>query len=285
MNNLLKKITLATAAIFTFTASYAAIASEPTEKTVLWEISGNGLNKPSYLFGTFHMLCKDDFIIREKVKKAFDKTTQLVIESNVFDPAELKVAQEGFTSDVAQSARLTKEQYALVDSVVRRKLNFSLKQLDHFRLSGILSFLAQQGFECANPQSFEATLYKEAQEKKMGFAVLETMKEQVDYANKGFSDTYFFKYLNTLDSLKANTARMASDYNREDLQAIFAQMDDPEMIHWVLTTRNINWANKMPDMMKEKSCFFAVGAGHLGGESGMINLLRAKGYKVKPIMK
>ena len=52
----------------------------------------------------------------------------------------------------------------------------------------------------------------------------------------------------------------------------------------LLEVRNENWMVKMPDMMKDKSTFFAVGAAHLLGEQGMINLLRKKGYVVKPIL-
>jgi len=36
-------------------------------------------------------------------------------------------------------------------------------------------------------------------------------------------------------------------------------------------------------MMKDKSTFFAVGAGHLGGPKGVINLLKSAGYKVKAV--
>ena len=53
---------------------------------------------------------------------------------------------------------------------------------------------------------------------------------------------------------------------------------------WLLEVRNENWMVKMPDMMKDKSTFFAVGAAYLLGEQGMINLLRKKGYVVKPIL-
>lgn len=52
----------------------------------------------------------------------------------------------------------------------------------------------------------------------------------------------------------------------------------------MLDGRNIDWLTKMPEMMKTKSTFFAVGAGHLPGDKGVIKLLRDKGYTVKPIL-
>jgi uncharacterized protein YbaP (TraB family) len=47
--------------------------------------------------------------------------------------------------------------------------------------------------------------------------------------------------------------------------------------------RNNNWIPKLVDLFSKKSCFVAVGAGHLAGENGLINLLKKQGYTVEPI--
>ena len=56
-----------------------------------------------------------------------------------------------------------------------------------------------------------------------------------------------------------------------------------DYIDLLLYNRNANWAKKMPAIMKSKATLFAVGAGHLGGEKGVINLLRQAGYTVRPV--
>jgi uncharacterized protein YbaP (TraB family) len=53
----------------------------------------------------------------------------------------------------------------------------------------------------------------------------------------------------------------------------------------VFDSRNENWAQKMPSIMSEKSTLFAVGAGHLIGDKGILNLLKKQGYKVKAVKK
>ena len=53
----------------------------------------------------------------------------------------------------------------------------------------------------------------------------------------------------------------------------------------VFDSRNENWAQKMPSIMAEKSTLFAVGAGHLIGDKGLLNLLKKQGYKVKAVKK
>lgn len=285
MIQLLKKLSFAIATICTVTTtSFANTLPQPTAKTVLWKISGNGLDKPSYLFGTFHMLCKDDLIISDKAKKAFAGTSQLVIETNIFDPAEIKLAQKEVMSDVPQSQRLSKEKYAFVDSVLRARIGVPLQRFDSLRLSALVGVLAQLGFTCPQPVSQEAALYQYAQQQQMKFATLETIKEQVDYMNKGFSDAYFFKFLQGIDSLKHVTTRMVSAYKTEDIDVIQQEMNDADMSYWLLTRRNANWAVKMPAMMQANSCFFAVGSGHLAGENGIIQLLKAKGYTVTPVL-
>nr|WP_295866247.1 TraB/GumN family protein [uncultured Chitinophaga sp.] len=276
---------LSFAIIFICSLTAAKAASRPpAEKSVLWKITGNGLDKPSYLFGTFHQLCKDDVIIVEKVKQAFAGAGQLVIEANIFDAAELQIAQRSVISDMPQSQRLSKERYAFIDSLLRAKMGVSMKRFDSIRLSALVGVFARLGFTCAQPVSQEALFYQQAQQRQMKFAVLETMQEQVDYMNKGFSDEYCFRYLKTIDTLQHTTTRMVNAYKAEDIEMLQLEMNDAEMSYWLLDQRNANWANRMPAMMKDNSCFFAVGSGHLAGKSGVISLLRDKGYTVTPVI-
>jgi uncharacterized protein YbaP (TraB family) len=51
----------------------------------------------------------------------------------------------------------------------------------------------------------------------------------------------------------------------------------------MFTERNESWVPGMKRLMQKESCFFAVGAGHLAGESGLITLLRKEGYRVEPV--
>ncbi|MBC9934727.1 TraB/GumN family protein [Chitinophaga qingshengii] len=284
MKHLRRKLSFAIAVIGTLTTAVHAATPSPTEKALLWKISGNGLDKPSYLFGTFHLLCKDDFMLRENVKEAFSGTAQLVMEANIFDPAELKVAQRAVRSDIPQSQRLSKEKYALIDSVLRARAGVPLQRFDSIRLSALVSIFAQLSFSCPQQVNLESILYQRAQQQKMKIAMLETMEEQVDYMNKGFSDEYFFKYLTTLDSQQTMTARMINAYKTENIDVLRQEMGDQDMTYWLLTRRNTNWADRMPDMMKANSCFFAVGSGHLAGDTGVIALLRKKGYTVTPVL-
>ncbi len=81
---------------------------------------------------------------------------------------------------------------------------------------------------------------------------------------------------------------MVEVYRQQDLERMDSLMhkSDPGMDEYMdilLYGRNRHWVEQMPEIMKGKSILFAVGAGHLPGEQGVINLLRKRGYKVTPM--
>ena len=81
---------------------------------------------------------------------------------------------------------------------------------------------------------------------------------------------------------------MVNVYREQDLEKMDELMkkSDPGMESYMdllLYNRNRRWVTIMPDSMKEGSVLFAVGAGHLPGEDGVIKLLQKKGYTVKPL--
>lgn len=66
--------------------SQAQTKSPKLENSLLWEVSGNGLSKPSYLYGTIHMICSSDYFLTEKTKKALESSEKLILEINFSDP-------------------------------------------------------------------------------------------------------------------------------------------------------------------------------------------------------
>ncbi len=80
---------------------------------------------------------------------------------------------------------------------------------------------------------------------------------------------------------------MVKAYTAEDINQLYEVIAENEMMgnfnELMLDNRNRNWIPVMEKNMKENQVFFAVGSGHLGGENGVINLLRTQGYELKPI--
>jgi uncharacterized protein YbaP (TraB family) len=93
--------------------------------------------------------------------------------------------------------------------------------------------------------------------------------------------------VNDFDAQKKEFNRMSTIYKSQDLEALYQLIaESPEMMgsqELLLDHRNRNWIPVMDSAMKKTSTFFAVGAGHLGGNQGVLELLRKQGYSVKPI--
>ncbi|HEX6915751.1 MAG TPA: TraB/GumN family protein, partial [Chitinophagaceae bacterium] len=82
----MKKILLAVPCLL---SAFFSVAQAPTEKSLLWKISGNGLSAPSYLYGTIHIMCPDDIRITPKLEAAFNSTRQLYLELDMDNPAAM----------------------------------------------------------------------------------------------------------------------------------------------------------------------------------------------------
>lgn len=259
--------------------------------SLLWEISGNGLAKPSFIYGTLHMMCAADFSINDKTKMALNNADQLVLELNLNDPKEMKEMEEQMTSKIPLSKRLSAHQFKQVDSVLTLKTGVSLKKLDQFALSTVYSFAITKTLPCPEIKSYEMEFLTLAKERNKSVDGLETVKDQVNSLEKSYTDNEIVEQIIAFDDYKSVFQDVVEAYKNEDLNRLNSLIKDkkfgasPESNKWMLEIRNANWVKKMPGMMKAKSCFFAVGAAHLGGDDGLIQSLRNAGYQVKPITK
>ncbi|MBO9727996.1 MAG: TraB/GumN family protein [Chitinophaga sp.] len=269
--------------------SSAEAQTSSLENSLLWEVSGNGLKQPSYLYGTIHMICENDFKITDKVTKAFNSSAALVLEADVFNPALVSQIRTEMASDVPLSKKLATADYAAVDSVLQLKCGMPLKTFDNFKLSMVMSLVAVKTFPCATPKSYEMALNKMATERNMHRDYMEDVIAQMRLLNKAYTDSQIVAQVKDFDSAVAGSVKLANLYKAEDINGLYTLMTSPELMDentmkYMLLVRNSAWAEKMPGMMQKESCFFAVGAGHLPGPGGVIALLKAKGYTVKPVM-
>jgi uncharacterized protein len=284
MKNVFKSILFLVVSQFGTTAN---AQTKTTDNSLLWEVSGNGLTKPSYLFGTVHMICGKDYVLKSKVKDAFAKTDKLALEINMADPNELAYMQQSLIGTELLSKKLTPTQLAELEGILQKQVGIGVKDVDSYTMATVMSLLAVKSFGCQDIKVYEMELMDKAKEDKKEIIGLETIKAQMEFLNKSYSDAQMmelFKHLNVTE-----TQKLVQNYITENLQGIYEEVTNKEVMDanakkWMLDTRNANWVKIMPELMKKESVFFAVGSGHLAGEQGVINLLMQKGYTVKPVM-
>jgi uncharacterized protein YbaP (TraB family) len=279
------------ASLFMSNSSFAQVKIEagvPNENSLLWEVSGNGLSKPSYLYGTIHMICGNDYFLSEKTKKAFNATESLFLEIDLSDPNELAFMQKAAMGTEPLSKKLTAKQLSDLDIILRKNTGMTIQQVDNFSMLTVLSLISMKSFGCENLKFYEMEFIGLAKESKKSIGGLETIEAQIQFLNKAYSDDEMIAMLKETNG--EETAKMVQNYVKENLPELYKEITTPKLMNenskkWLLEARNTNWAVKMPNIMKSQSTFFAVGAAHLLGKEGLINLLIKAGYSVKPVLK
>lgn len=286
MKNIIKSIVVVIAIIFS--VSIEAQTKDPKlENSLLWEISGNGLTKPSYLYGTVHMICSSDYFLTEKTKKAFDSSNKLVLEADLADPEELAMMQKMVIGKEPLSKKLSPEQFSKLDGILKKTTGLSVQQVDNYSMMAVMSLISMKSFGCADLKLYEMEFIEQAKKKNIDIAGLEKIEAQFKILDKAYTNEEMLSVLE--NSNVAETAELVKAYKQENIGDVFAIVTDKRYTsektkNEILDGRNRNWIKEMPKLMKDETVFFAVGSGHLGGEFGMINLLRNAGYIVKPVM-
>lgn len=287
MKNLFTSAVVVIVLIFSTTIQ-AQTNSPKLEDSLLWEVSGNGLSKPTYLYGTIHMICSGDYFISEKTKKAFDASDKLILEVNLDDPKEMTDMQQMVMGKEPLSKSLTPEQLTKLDAILKKSGGITLQRVDSFSLMSVMSLILSKSFECTDMKFYEMDFIASAKKRKEQIGGLETVKSQF----KSFEDAYSVNEM--IEMLEASDTALSKDmvvaYKQEKLEDLYEIITAEKVMNdkakkYMLYERNVNWVKSLPEMMKKESLFVAVGSAHLAGEQGLISLLRKAGYKVKPVTK
>lgn len=267
--------------------------AQELESSTLWKIEGNGIEKPSYLFGTIHITC--DASLEADVTKALDVTSQIVLEMDMDDPSlQAKMMKDMYLNDGKTiNDFVSKEEYASIDSLFQNTMGMSLKMLENVRPFFLSSMFYPKMIDCPM-QSFELELIKVAKAQNEEILGLETIEDQMKvFEDIPLEDQYADLIRMAEDNLeydKNSFAKLLEVYESEDITALLNMMNDEnnktvsEHQDVLLENRNKNWISKIEAFAQEQPTFFGVGAGHLAGENGVIQLLRKAGYSVTAVI-
>jgi uncharacterized protein YbaP (TraB family) len=261
------------------------------ENAILWKISGNGLAKDSYLLGTMHLMCEEDYLLKDKIKNLIPIVDVITFEINIGSEENKPIIPEMMKPDSNFLKGLTKAELTQMDSILTSQ-QLSIQMLDMMSPAVFISLLSLKSLECSDPRkvkTMETDIQALATASNKKIDDLETLKFQMDMLNNMFKASDLLEYLKKIDEMPAISKKMVTAYqteNLKDLETIIydnSYMSKEDLANF-LTKRNINWMNKIPSKMLASSHLFAVGAGHLVGKNGLLNLLAAKGYKLTPIL-
>jgi len=259
---------------------------------LLYRISGKDLKQDSYLFGTIHIMPKDNFQVSPQVMDAIKTSTTIAMEidmnislSDQMELIKLSTLPEGKTLKYF----MTDTAYGKLKSYCMDSVGWNEAKFNRFSILKPIFFSSLVLQEKMGKQkSFEEEFKKIGKKQGKRLMGLETMKYQMETMDR-ISIENQVKYLDSLSSM-AEFNELFALYQKEDISALHAYISRetasiPDFNHWFLDVRNTNWIPVIEKQIAAEPTFIAVGAGHLGGPAGVIELLRNQGYTVSGISK
>lgn len=269
------------------------------DDALLWKIEGKQITQPSFLFGTIHLIPAEDYFLPKGFEDALSQTKKIFFEidlDQMNDPGEMMGLMDKLImkNDTSLSELVGKDEYEKI-KVYFDNMGLPLAMFDRIKPLFLSAMAGTEGNPFAlkdgSFKSYELELAEMAKEKNLDIEGLESIEFQVsifDSIPYGIQAKMLLESVSTTHQNEHQVNEMYKSYKQQNLNALNETIskEDQQLLPYLemmLYNRNKNWIPIIKKEIQIASCFFAVGAGHLGGELGVINLLREQGYKVSPV--
>jgi len=288
------------------TAKYAPTESDTS---LLWTITGPGVTTESFLFGTIHLIPEADYFLPKGLVRSMNDADEIIFE---IDPRQMDnpMAMMGLMTkinmrgDTSLADLLSEAEHAEVEGYFS-KLGlpfFIFKKMKPLFLSAMvgqdIEAMQNGGMAAAGTKSYELEMTQIAKAGGKEITGLETIEFQLSIFD---SIPYRAQAQMLLKAVRGDAEgdgtaanefdKIVDMYKRKAIAEMATSLSDESagvarFEELLLTKRNVNWIPKIEAKIKGEGAgakLFAVGAGHLGGEKGVIALLRQEGYTVTPV--
>lgn len=257
-------------------------------RTLLWRINSGHL-KDSYLFGTMHV--RD-----ERVFDYFEMVKPFLLSTNVY-AAEMDLGQAGEFGQVEDALmpdglRLTNlipsRKYDKLRRILRKAFGLELMMFDRLYPMLIVNQIAEAQLGRQHRDALDHAMWTFAEASGKEMLGVESYREQVGIMKQLPLDAQIRQLLEigrNPSRIRRSTHKLIELYIRMDLQGMYrySKKGMGKMRQILIYSRNAFMARRIADLVREESCFIAVGAGHLAGGKGLISMLKSIGITLEPI--
>lgn len=290
-------------------ATKSAVTSTPTvqkdyslEDALLWKIEGKGLTAPSYLFGTIHMIEKESFFWPAGTLAAFEDAESVAFEIDMDDMKDPAAIMGIMSKAMMNEGKSLKDLYSAEDYAYVKnhftEMGIPFMMLERLKPMFLTVFAGGdmefgQGFgPDSDVKSYEMEFWDLAKESSKDVSGLESIDFQLSVFD---SIPYSAQAEMLIETIRSGgeaddtMEQMVEMYKNQEISRMVTFMSEVEeggiegYEDVLLYQRNKNWIPIMQEKMSKGQVFFAVGAGHLGGKDGVIDLLKTEGYKMTPL--
>lgn len=274
-----------------FFISLSAAAQTSKQKGLLWQVTGNGLKKPSYVYGTMHVSQKIAFHLGDSFYLALSKSDVVALEQDLDS-----VIHRWITESDYDNPEDAEKVYPRSDYQYLYPYNFTLssynKQLIERKLSAEVrevNYLLQRGEQDDFEEDawLDLYIYQIAKKLGKGFTGVEGFEESRDLVKKSQKEPKDSKKKKPKRYNYKLRQQIAEAYRKGDIymiDSIDRMTESEHYLEYMLYKRNANMVRRMDSIMRlGKTMFTGVGCSHLPGTKGVLQMLIDKGYKVRPV--
>jgi len=291
----MKRLLLLSVSLCLFVACKAQ-NTDKNQQSLLWKISKKG-QKDSYVLGTMHLLCADDYVWTDAMAAKLKAADVVCFEMDLDNPnlmSEVMSGLQGMGSEEESKSLkeyLSAEDFKRLKTFAKDSLGMSPLLLDNMPPFLLQTMFLTKMLDCPLPMSYEGNIMTEAQRQGKEIIGLETADEQLAALSETGDDSMAAGLMQFVDSFSAsrqNFREMIALFKNQDVEKLAGMTNEPGgngglNMQALLQDRNKKWIARMADKMSWQSVFFAVGAAHLGGKEGVLRLLRQAGYTVSAV--
>lgn len=279
-----------------FIFSWSTIFSQESQKGLLWKITGNGSEKPSYIYGNMHVSSKVAFRLGEEFFSAISSVDKIALESNPIiwldEIMSSKLANNYIGSfDITKQGPdgFYKKQFRLVIPD-NNELSNALSR-DHYFMNWLLYRENKSNSDFEEETFLDMFIYQAGAKNNKEVLSLENFKENTKFVELAslpdFEDKEPAQWFKKLTRDKSYGELLEDAYRRQNLSLIDSlqrEVSSVNSMYWMIQKRNEKMVERMDSIIKSgTSLFSGVGAAHLPGEVGILKMLEELGYTVTPM--
>lgn len=263
------------------------ILMKKNKNSLVWQITEGGQN-PSYILGTMHVRDARAFQFEHLFYEKILNCEAFATEFNLDDIQNQTDFTLSMSNDLQLQNIIKPKTFAKISRVVEQKMGLPLVHFNNLKPIIVTNMLTESVLSSDRLMSLDETLWRFASENGRILRGIETFEEQVEILNKMSLD----EQIKGLKDLASNFSKfrkqllnMTRLYEQADILKLYkvAKKTAKGNRRLLLYDRNHIMAQRIADMSREMSLCTAIGAGHLAGQKGVLNLMKKKGFAVKPV--
>lgn len=266
------------------------LSSQVEAQSLLWKITGKNLKSPAWLYGTMHVQDPRVFELPEGWQEKLKTAGRLALEMDLSNPPDPMKIMSVMTAppDSSLDKLLSTEDYEKLNLWFTDSMHMPLALLKQMKPFMLISMVQKKRMETDMPVALDAWLADQAKKMEVPVSGLETLEEQIaviDMMPLQEQAQMLAEMIQNPGEQENQENEMMNAYLSGNLDKLLIMANrwetDPAFKAEIINRRNRIMAGRISEMFETGPVFTAVGALHLPGEEGIIQLLRKKGYIVE----